>query len=250
MLKINLLFLLLSLLVSIQWSVAATDKNATAVVIEKDTEVLLRMARPELEKIANKLTLEQKLSLKQIAFNSKSDLQIRWRALVLAARLLGIEMKSEIVSASKSNEWFMRSASMMAANEISTEQAAELARKLIQDKALVVRSAAVDILGNTGETADRALLWKIIKDPMNVRKGQSLWIRSQSLQILARNPNKQEIPQFIALLKETDLELQAISIHALEKASDFQFGTAQETIEDHRQRWLKWWDDSSKIKSI
>lgn len=229
---------------------AAKESILPNIEILKDTENLLRLAKPELEKFAEKMTSEQKNALKKIAFNSSSDLQVRWRALVLAARLLGGEMRLEIATAAKSNDWFMRSASMIAASELSLEEAAILARKLVNDKALVVRSAAVDILGTTGDSSDRQILWSLINDPINVRKGQSLWIRSQSLQILAKNPQKNEVFKFIEILKENDLELQAISIHGLEKASNFQFGSSQESIEDHRKRWLNWWTVSGKIKSL
>lgn len=216
----------------------------------RSTEQLLQLGKPELEKIVSQLNLEQKLALKKIAFNEGMDLKVRWRALILAAQLLGKEMRTDIAQASKSNDWFMRSAAMMAANEVSPDEAAILARKLIHDRALVVRSAAVDILGATGESSDRRLLWNIIRDPLNMRKGQSLWIRSQALQILAKTPLKVELPQFISMLNESDIELQAIAIHGLERASDFQFGSAQESIEDHRRRWLNWWETTGKTKSF
>lgn len=218
--------------------------------ILKETEQILRLSKAELEKVSLNFTEEQKVALRKIAFNGDSELQVRWRALILAARLLGAKVKVDIDLASRSQEWFMRSAAMMAASEISNEEGALLARKLVHDKALVVRSAAVDILGATGELTDRSLLWKIIRDPINVRKGQSLWIRSQALQLLAKSPLKKEVPHYILLLKENDIELQAIAIQALEKASDFQFGTGQDSIAEHKKRWLQWWDLSGKTKSL
>jgi hypothetical protein len=87
-------------------------------------------------------------------------------------------------------------------------------------------------------------------DPANSRKGQSLWIRAQTLKLLAKRPTKKEIPQFIDILKESDAELQAITIHALEKASDFQFGSEQDSVESHRNRWLNWWESTGKVKSL
>jgi len=231
-------------------SLAVSNTQTISSKVIKDTENALRLSKAELEKISEKLSTEQKEALRKIAFRSDSDLQIRWRALVLAARLLGPKMKGDIVSASRSNDWFMRSASMMAANELSPDEGLTLARRMVHDKALVVRSAAVDILGQSEELTDRNLLWNIIRDPINKRKGQSLWIRSQALQLLVRTPQKKEIPQFISLLKENDLELQALSIQALEKVSNFQFGSNQDSIEDHRKRWVSWWDLSGRTKSL
>jgi HEAT repeat protein len=190
------------------------------------------------------------VALKKIAVRNSSDLQIRWRALVLAARLLKHEVRPEITQAARSSDWFMRSAAMIAANEISTDEAAVLARKLVNDKALVVRSAAVDILGGTGLPTDRQILWRIIHDPVNSRNGQSLWIRSQALELLAKHPQKKEVADFMNLLKESDLELQAIAIHGLEQISETKFGGAQESIEQHRRKWLQWWELEGKVKSI
>lgn len=246
---IRSVLILMMCMTSLQsWAVKSDNLPENELV--ENTEQLLRLAKSDLEKMANKFTIEQKLVLRRIAFNKKADLQIRWRALVLATRLLGGEMRTDIHTASKSSDWFMRSAAMMAASEISTEEAALLARRMIKDKALVVRSAAVDILGSTGEDSDRELLWHIIKDPINLRKGQSLWIRSQALQLLAKSPQKKEISQYVELLRESDLELQAIAIHALEKTSDFQFGSTQDSIEEHRRRWLNWWETSGKVKTL
>ncbi len=227
---------------------AAKNSASNSPIELSSTEQILKLNTNELEKRIGQLTEGQKVALKQIAFNPNSDLQVRWRALVVATRLMKNDMKPEIITASKSNEWFMRSASLMAAKEISSEEATMLARKLITDKALVVRSAAVDFLGSSGEESDRKILWKIIHDPLNSRKGQSLWIRSQALQILARNPYKQELKLFIDLLNDTDLELQAIAIQGLEKVSAFQFGTSNESIQDHRKRWLNWWQTMGKVE--
>lgn len=240
----------LSLILTSSLALAVNDQTFDHSELVRNTERVLKLAQPEFEKAIGKLSSQEKLALKKIAFNKEADLQIRWKALVLGARLLGKDMQSDIVQASNSNEWFMRSASMMAASELSPQDAAQMARKLIKDKALVVRSAAVDVLGASSEASDRQLLWNVIRDPINMRKGQSLWVRSQALQFLAKKPHKKETARFIEMLKESDLELQAIAIQGLEKTSDFQFGTSNESIQDHKQRWLNWWEMSGKTKAL
>jgi hypothetical protein len=89
------------------------------------------------------------LQLKQRAFDREQALSIRWKALVLAAKIGGSSMSAEVRESSRSSEWYMRSASLTAAAQISVTEALSLARKLVNDKALVVRSAAVDILGES-----------------------------------------------------------------------------------------------------
>ncbi|MEY4616188.1 MAG: hypothetical protein RJB66_1148 [Pseudomonadota bacterium] len=245
----QILFLTASL-ISIDLAMAAISPIEQQKDILQETAKLLQLEKTDLEKASKDLSEEQKSALKAIASDKNTDLNIRWKALVLASRLLGSDMRADVLAASKSPDWFMRSASLSAANEISADESADIARALIKDKALVVRSSAADVLATTGLDSDRELLWKALNDSANSRKGQSLWIRPQVLKHLAKRPLKKEISQFIEILKEGEVELQAVTIHALEKASDFQFGSDQDSIEDHRTRWLNWWETNGKTKSL
>jgi hypothetical protein len=236
------------ILVLLNWSssgFAAIDKK-----IDMDVDTVLSMSSKQIEAYTPQVSPGMVLQLKQRAFDREQGLSVRWKALVLAAKIGGSSMSAELKEASRSSEWYMRSASLAAAAQVSFTESLVLARKLINDKALVVRSAAVDVLGESDEAKDRELLWKVIDDPKNKRKGQSLWIRPQALNWLIKQASRKDIPNLIHLLKEEDNEMNAIVIMGLEKISDFKFGYDQESLAEKKQRWISWWDLNGKSRTL
>jgi HEAT repeat protein len=224
---------------------AAINKNQSM-----DVDAILAMPAKQIEALNPESSPGMVNQLKQRAFDRDQGLSIRWKALVLAAKIGGSAMNSELKEASRSNEWYMRTASLAAASQISFSDSLVLARKLVNDKALVVRSAAVDIIGDSDDPKDRDLLWTVIDDPKNKRKGQSLWIRSQTLNWLIKQPTRKDIPSLIKILKEDDVEMNVIAINGLEKISDFKFGYEQESLAEKKQRWLSWWDLNGKTRNL
>jgi hypothetical protein len=225
--------------------IASVDKK-----IELDVDTVLSLPTKQIEGYIPQLSPGMLLQLKQRAFDREQALSIRWKALVLAAKIGGSSMSAEVRESSRSSEWYMRSASLTAAAQISVTEALSLARKLVNDKALVVRSAAVDILGESEVLKDREILWKVIEDTKNKRKGQSLWIRTQALNWLIKQPSRKDIPNFIRILKEDDSEMNLLSVMGLEKISDFKFGSDTESISDKKQRWLSWWELNGKTRTL
>jgi hypothetical protein len=90
----------------------------------------------------------------------------------------------------------------------------------------------------------------VIEDTKNKRKGQSLWIRTQALNWLIKQPSRKDIPNFIRILKEDDSEMNLLSVMGLEKISDFKFGSDTESISDKKQRWLSWWELNGKTRTL
>ncbi len=247
LIKINFSILAVSLLFIIKFQFSYANIEESRIYEVKD---LLQFSNAEVESLNGKISKDVIPGLKQWAFNKDKELSMRWRALVLAAKIGGESVKMDIDLASRSSEWYMRSAAISAAQFISEHDSIFIARRLIKDKALVVRSAAVDIIGSSQDPKDREILWKVIDDSQNKRKGQSLWVRSQSLKYLILNPQRKEIPNLIKLLKENDIELQNIALSGLEKVSDFKFGSDEENHNDKRQRWLNWWSVNGNSKNL
>lgn len=235
-------------LILCQWSslvFAAIEKK-----IDMDVDTILSLPTQQLEAFIPQASLGMVQQLKQRAFDREQGLSVRWKALVLAAKIGGASMIAELKEASRSSDWYMRSASLAAAAQISFTESLVLARKLVNDKALVVRSAAVDILGESDEPKDREILWKVIEDPKNKRKGQSLWIRSQSLNLLVKHSGRKDIPNLIKILKENDNELNSVAIMGLEKISEFKFGFEKESLTEKKKRWLAWWELNGKSRTL
>ena len=152
-----------------------------------------------------------------VAFDSKQSMQTRWQALMAMAETRHKDAVKDLEKAGNQPEWFMRNAALVAMQENYPQQAQKLALKLIKDKALVVRSAAVDTLRKNATPEVRDLLWEELNQDYNFKKKQSLWIRSQIVETLAQEPSARELRLFADLLTDKDLRLQVPAIAGLEK---------------------------------
>lgn len=159
--------------------------------------------------------------LRSKAFSDQEEMAVRWNSFMQMVKTRKAESIPDVKKALKSNQWFMRNAGLIALDSISPELAYEEAKKQLEDPALVVRSAAVDILAkhkNQKKVSEvRELLWKELHAKRNKVKSQSLWIRPQIGQYLAQNPLPSEKEKFLGLAEEKDSEVKAYAEKALEK---------------------------------
>lgn len=159
-------------------------------------------------------------SLLDIALRSEQPMNVRWRALTSAARLRRSEAIPDLKEALRSGTWFVRNAALVSLADFAPDEAIKAGRELIQDPALVVRSAAVDVLVTSPAAGDRALLWKELEAPRNRKGRQSLWIRSQIASGLLEKAGVEDVPRFARLLDDRDERLQKIAVNALEKLTE------------------------------
>jgi HEAT repeat protein len=141
--------------------------------------------------------------------------QTRWAAMHEALKE-DLALVPEIKKDLKSKDWVLRTAAMSALNQFSTKDGQNAAKQLLSDKALVVRSSAVEIL-STDFTLNRSLLWSEIHQKRNFRKGQSLWIRGQIAKKLSADPQVYEKSQFQKLLNDSDFSVREIASESLAK---------------------------------
>ena len=153
------------------------------------------------------------------AFSETQEMSVRWNSLMQMTKMKKNESVIDLKKALNSNTWYMRNAGLIALDSINPDLAFDVAKKQLEDPALVVRSAAVDVLAkNKKKTAEvRELLWKEIYSKKNKIKSKSLWIRPQISQYLAIDPQPQEREKFLALMEEKDEEIRIIAEKALQK---------------------------------
>ncbi len=159
---------------------------------------------------------------KKIILDSKRTVSDRWQAVMKVASQYKGASKDFIVSLSDRSEWFLRNASLVALQAHYPEMVKANALKLLKDKALVVRSAAVDVLMQQSQQqelslTERATLWSELEAPYNFRGTQSLWVRSQIAELLAKSPLKNENSMFAKYLNQSNIELKSIAQAALKK---------------------------------
>lgn len=212
----------------------------TTILSKEAVEEILAMPEKNRYLIADKKTDELYPELLQMAANPKKNLGVRWKSLTLAAHLKKQAAVKDVSPYLTAREWYMRNAALIALTEVSQSESQKAALQLLDDKALVVRSAAVDALGTdlTAEMRDR--LWEELSAGYNFRKKESLWVRSQIAQKLALSPEKEEASRFVDLLKEKDSRMYAPCIAALEKITGETKGTEKASADERRKLWLKW----------
>jgi hypothetical protein len=177
--------------------------------------------------------------LTQIMFDENETMAVRWKAVTAAARLGGKNSQPEIERALKSQTWFMRNAGLVALRGIDQNQALKWANKLLDDKALLVRAAAVEVIGDVGTQKDAPALWSKLNSKESFKKGQSLFIRRGIVEALARIEGPGREAAFVQVLNDSDITLHPGAIQALQRLTHKSFGPND--IRTQRAQWLSWW---------
>jgi HEAT repeat protein len=180
-------------------------------------------------------------ALTALMFDKNASMDIRWRAVTAAGLLGGNTLKPQVEKALAANEWFIRNAGLIALESMDKSQAKVWAKKLLNDKALIVRSAAVDTLTRLDDQSAAAILWKKLDSKENFRGAQSLWIRKQITIALARLDKGESHGKFIGLLEDRDEAVQEAAIRALELRTGQKLGTDKEPVKFKRAYWQQWW---------
>lgn len=159
----------------------------------------------------------------KMAQNSSLPMSIRWQSLIKAAEEANSQQISEIAAFAKSNDWFMRNAALVALEKINTGYAIDQAKVLVQDKALVVRSAAVDMLAKKNTLEIRRIFAAELAKPYNFSGRQSLWIRPQIMKALTQAASSDDRQFMARYLFDTDKKVAALSAAGLERISSIRF---------------------------
>lgn len=157
------------------------------------------------------------------AKNSYLPMSSRWAALIKASTLANHRQIGAIREFVKSEDWYMRNAALVALKKFGQDYADIEARKLVSDKALVVRSAAVDVLAQTMTLDNKAILIGELSKPYNFKGKQSLWVRSQIVNHLARKAGTDDRIFFSKCLFDQDPKVTLAATQALSKITNIFF---------------------------
>jgi len=221
-------------------AVAATHNVDYQPDIKLNIDELLSLPAENRREIAKSRGQEILPQLEAKAFAKDEDYGTRWKALILSAQIQGPKAEKTLKKAVNAPEWYMRNAALLAYQDVLPQSSRFVARNLLADKALVVRSAAVNVLAQKTSAEERELLWEEMTSKRNFRKKQSLFIRGQILTALAQAPVERELPLFVGCLKENDTSLHSPAILALEKITAKSLGKKNDSIDKKRELWLKW----------
>lgn len=161
------------------------------------------------------------------ASDVNAGMTARWHSLLSAAEMATPAQIAAIKKFTNSEEWYMRNAALLALKRIDINVAKSEAKKLVQDKALVVRSAAVDLLADNPADDIKQLLIQELNKPYNFNKKSSLWIRKQIVEKLSLSAGPQDKTFFAKNLFDSDRNVAELSAKALEKIT----GQTQPSVE-------------------
>lgn len=181
-----------------------------------------------------------------VAFAENQSMRLRWRALMMAAEGRREKSTPDLLKASVHKQWFMRNAALVALAEVNEPEAQKLAKKLLKDKALVVRSAAVDVLQKSPRPEVRDLLWEEMSQKYNFRNQESLWIRSQIVEAMAQKPADHELKLFSKFLSDKDARVQSAAVGGLEKLTGMKLGDAKAP----REKLVLLWQDYARKEKL
>ncbi len=179
--------------------------------------------------------------LATLMFDQTASMDIRWKAITSAGLLGGSALKPQIQKALIAKEWFVRNAALVALESMDRNQAKTWAKKFLDDKALVVRSAAVETLARLEDRSAASVLWKKLSAKENFRGSQSLWIRKQITVALAQLDKSESHGRFIDLLEDRDEGVQEAAVQALELRTGQKLGSDKEPVKFKRAYWQQWW---------
>lgn len=162
--------------------------------------------------------------MREVAFGNQYPMSLRWKAIMGMAEARREKSIPDLMLATQSKEWFMRNAALVALTHAKPSQAQVVARSLMKDPALVVRSAAVEVLAKDLKATHRELFWEELQNEINFKRKQSLWIRPQMVKALAAAPMPHEVSSFARLLNEKDAEIQEAAIRGLERSTGKRLG--------------------------
>lgn len=219
----NLRFALPVMMMSFSINALALVEKSKPVSMSSSLEIL-KLPTENRRMVLSEKPESHYLNFMTLAMSDDQPMNLRWQALMVAAQLRGERSTEDLLKAASHKQWYMRNAALVAMSEVNPPESVKLAQKLLKDKALVVRSAAVVALEKKATSEIRDILWDELNKDYNYKNKQSLWIRYQIVEVLAQKPLDREMKLFADLLSDKDARIHLPAIHGLEKLTGVRLG--------------------------
>lgn len=179
-------------------------------------------------------------NLRAIMLDEKIRSDSRWLATTALGRVGGNLSLPDLELAIKNNSWELRSAALISMRRIDRKAASYWAKKLLQDKAMVVRLTAVETIELISDHSALPNLWQQLENQINFRGNRGLFIRRRIVETLGKLETPKSTNKFLSLLSEDDAQINYAAMTALEKLTGQALGKKADTIKQRRDRWLEW----------
>ncbi len=181
-------------------------------------------------------------NLKALMFNKANSMDVRWKAVTAMSHVGKVaDAKADLVRTLQAPEWYMRNAGLIALSNLDHSSAVSWARRLLSDKALIVRSAAVDVISQSHDITSSGLLWEKLYAKENYRGHQSLFIRRRIVEALADIEGKANAGKFVAILQDKDSTLHEPAMEALARITKANVTSPSAPLATRRTQWENWY---------
>lgn len=139
----------------------------------------------------------------------------------------------------------MRIAAIRALGDMGVRAATPDLIELAQnDNALIVRCAAVEVLGQLKATEAIPAFEKSLDDDKNFLNGKSLFIRRHVVVALGQTESPAATPALIKALDDRDPALPPAAVESLQRITGLKFQAANQS--GMNRQWKKWWQDEMR----
>lgn len=229
------------LLIVSQFLFAAPIKSDSAKMIKDVRQILVSQSDLTTFK---ELGPEGYRQLVILANSAQESMDVRWNAMMAMARVGGELSRPELEKNMSHSLWFVRSAALNALSLIDKDHGLARAQQLLKnDPALLVRASALQVLAQQKDK-DHSFLWTELYNPLNFDNGQSLPLRRSIIKVLSQSPKKNEMPKYIALIRDKDSVVRESAIRALEAFSRKKSPVTpiQDSVVSY---WQNWYDKAN-----
>ena len=207
-------------------------------------ELVIMALRLPLKNRTNSIRIQGKRAfeaLQDLAFDPTQPLFIRWRAITTIGNVFPEKAYPVLEKALVDSRWFLRNAAILALPSVSKSDAIKWSVKLLDDRALVVRTAAVQTLTKLKAKTAEPILWEKLKSSENYYRGKSLWVRKHIARALGELASSSSLIKFIHLLKDSDERVQKQAILGLERLTGKKLSRRSAPVAEQKVAWENWW---------
>ncbi len=174
----------------------------------------------------------------QLALSEQEPDEIRWICLFSLARLTGKESLGIVQKFLTHESWMLRDAALKVISRLKANDLKQEVGARLKDKALIVRTTAVETIENLQLKEFSPQLVEALFDPINYNRGYPLWIHKHILKTLENFQYKEAVPRLVELLQiKKDPALQARLIQTLENLTGKSF--AKKSIHEQIYIWRR-----------
>lgn len=186
------------------------------------------------------LSVSRVASLAAVAQDPNAPARQRWVAIRALGRIGGDPVRDALSPLLNASVPALRAATASALADAQIRGSAARIAELLQDPAIIVRSAAADALGIIRDEVAVTPLLEALEDPSNTYRGQSLWVRRHYVDALANIGSKAALGGLVRALRDEDIAVRSAALEAVERIAGRSYAEGRSRPEQI-EAWERWW---------